>query len=503
MEMIPMGALLRHHAERHGNRPALVDDRESVTWDELDRRANRWARAFQAMGVRQDDFVTIALPNGIELCVVAFAAWKLGATPHVINRNLPNAELRPIVNLAQPRLIIGLEEARVPGHRAVPADFLPQGVSDDPLPVAVAKYWKAMTSGGSTGRPKLIVDHNPSLADPQAPILEMRMDRTILNPGPLHHNAPFLITHSGLFAGNQVVVMTKFDAFEALRLMELHQVDWVMLVPTMMNRIWRLPEAQRNAIDLSHLRVVTHMASACAPWLKQAWIDWLGPERVFELYGGTERQGRTWITGTEWLSHKGSVGRVASGCRMKIVDEAGRELPTGQIGEIVLLPDGGQGSTYHYIGAEPKVLPGGWESLGDLGWMDEDGYLYLADRRTDMIVSGGINVYPAEVEAALAAHPDVLDAVVVGLPHDDMGHIIHAIIQPRTRPADLSDTESIRKFLAERIAKYKIPRSFEFIDEALRDDSGKVRRSQLRDERLSACKLTSREWNQKRDNSES
>jgi bile acid-coenzyme A ligase len=436
------------------------------------------------MGVRRDDFVTVALPNGIEFYETSFAVWKLGATPNVISSKLPDQELRAIVDLARPRLVVGLDPARVPGYSAVPAGFEPSDAPDKPFPSETARHWKAMTSGGSTGRPKLIVDHMPSLVDPEAPVLEMRMDRTILNPGPLYHNAPFLMTHAGMFAGNQIVVMSRFDASEALRLLQEHRVDWVMMVPTMMSRIWHLSVEERTGTDLSNLRAIVHMASSCPVWLKQAWIDWLGPERIFELYGGTERQGKTWITGREWLCHKGSVGRVAPGFRLKIVDDAGHELAPGQLGEIYMLPDAGPGSTYHYIGADPKILPGGWESLGDLGWLDADGYLYIADRRTDLIISGGANVYPAEVEAALAAHPGVADAVVIGIPDEDMGTVVHAIVQLKFHDGNRPNGGQIQEFLAERIAKYKVPRTVEFIDTPLRDDSGKVRRSQLRNERL-------------------
>ena len=309
-----------------------------------------------------------------------------------------------------------------------------------------------------------------------------RVDDVLLNPGPLYHNAPFGSMHAGLFTGAHVVEMGRFDAGEALRLIGRHRVQWVNFVPTMMARMWKLPIEERLAADMSSLRVVFHMASSCPIWLKAAWIDWIGPDPLFELYGGTERQGMTIISGREWLEHKGSVGKVQPGAAMRVLDPDGNDCAPGQIGEVFFRPDAGRGATYHYVGAEAKAA-GEWESLGDLGHMDEDGYLYLADRRTDLILSGGANIYPAEVEAAIDAHPDVLTSAVVGLPDDDLGQRVHAIVQ-RREGCELTSS-ALLAHLDGRLVRYKIPRSLEFSATPLRDDAGKVRRSALREERIS------------------
>ncbi|GAA4414401.1 AMP-binding protein [Quisquiliibacterium transsilvanicum] len=480
---IPMGLLPAHHAQAGPDRPAVTMGEDSLSWSQLEARANQRARAYQSLGVRAGDFVTIALPNGFEFYETAFAIWKLGATPNVVSSKLPRAELDAILELVRPSLLVAdLPEAPAgitmyakdsQAHLSHPAD---------PVRVQVAAHWKAMTSGGSTGRPKVIVDHNPAAWDPTAGALLQQPGNTVLNPGPLYHNAPFSVMHAALFVGGHVVEMGRFDPLRALELIERHRVEWVNLVPTMMNRIWRLPEDQRKAFDLSSLRTVFHMASACPPWLKERWIEWLGPERIWELYGGTERQGSTVIGGAEWLTHRGSVGRVQPGSRMQVMNEAGEPCAPGEVGEVFFLPDLGAGATYHYVGADPK-RQGEWESIGDLGYLDEEGYLYLVDRRTDMIVSGGANVYPAEVEAALDAHPGIASSAVIGLPDDDLGQRVHAIVQasPTTGAPDL---EELRSFLAERLVRYKIPRSFEIVEEPLRDDAGKTRRSALREVRL-------------------
>ncbi|MFN3912925.1 AMP-binding protein, partial [Hyphomonas sp.] len=212
-------------------------------------------------------------------------------------------------------------------------------------------------------------------------------------------------------------------------------------------------------------------------------IDWLGPEVIWELYGGTEGQGSTTIQGTEWLTHKGSVGRPVETCEMKIVDEAGATLPPGDVGEVFIRPLAGAGTTYRYIGAEAKAIDGGWESLGDMGWMDADGYLYLTDRLSDMILVGGANIYPAEVEAAIDAFPGVRSSAVIGLPDEDMGARLYAVVD---RPEGPADPEAMEAHLAERLVRYKIPKGFEYVAEPVRDDAGKVRRKALREARLAA-----------------
>ena len=429
------------------------------------------------------------LPNGLEFYETVFAVWKLGACPVGVSAQLPEAELRQIIELADPRVVVGADTALSLGTATLPAGSAPgAGCSADPLPPAVSPHWKIMASGGSTGRPKLIVDGHPGLFDPEATLFGQPVGGTMLNPGPLYHNAPFIMTARALFNGGHIVEMGRFDPLRALALIEQHRIDWVNFVPTMMHRIWRLPAAQREAFDLSSLRVVFHMASPCPPWLKEAWIGWLGASRIFELYGGTEAQGITIIDGEEWLGHRGSVGKVQPGSRLRILNDAGEDCAVGEIGEIYFLPDGGRGSSYAYIGATARAS-GEWESIGDLGHLDAEGYLYLAERRTDLVISGGANIFPAEVEAAINEHPDVLSSITIGLPDPDLGQKLHAIVQVAEDARKRVDGEALRSFLATRLARYKIPRSFEFTGEPLRDEAGKARRSALRDDRAAAGRL--------------
>jgi bile acid-coenzyme A ligase len=388
-----------------------------------------------------------------------------------------------VLDILKPSLVVGGQpDWNAPN--SLPADFVPEGFSDQPLANPVARYWKAMTSGGSTGRPKVILDHMPAVHDTAvASALGIPQNGSLLNPGPLYHNAPFIATHVALFSGSRVTGLVKFDAGETLRLIEANGVQWVNFVPTMMHRIWALPDQVRNGYDLSSLQIVFHMAAPMPPWLKEKWIAWLGPERIYELYGGTERQGATIISGVEWLAHKGSVGKIGDTSRLKIIGEDGNEVATGETGEIYFLPNDGAGSTYHYLGAEPKRRSDGWESLGDIGRLDADGYLYLGDRLADMILRGGANIYPAEVEAAVSAHPLVRSCVVVGLPDPEFGQRVHAILELDQATAAQAVADGMATFLADQLSRYKHPESFEIVSVGLRDDSGKVRRTLLRDER--------------------
>jgi bile acid-coenzyme A ligase len=475
----PLGVAFDQMAEAEPDAPAITFRGRTYTRAELARRANQLARRLQSLGVQAGDMVTIALPNGPEFYQASLAAWKLGALPQPVSSRLPARELAALIEVADPAVLVGLEP---PGRSRpwIAGDEPLDDLDDSPLPPVISPSWKAMTSGGSTGRPKLILATTPAVLEQviaAGPMLRIGEGETFLCTGPLYHNGPFLFSLIALFQGGHVVVMERFDASRCLELVEQYRVTYIYLVPTMMSRILRLPEEERLARDVSSVRTAFHLAAPCPPHVKHAWIDWLGADVIAELYAGTEAQAVTVIDGTEWLAHPGSVGRVLTG-EMRVTDAAGEVLPAGAVGEIWMRPPPDR-LTYRYVGAE-AVARDGWESLGDVGWFDADGYLYLADRLTDMILVGGANVYPAEVEAALDEHPAVLSSCVIGLPDEDYGNVVHAIVETRT---DISDDE-LRAHLAERLVGYKLPRTFERSLEPLRDDAGKMRRSGLRAARL-------------------
>ena len=483
MGIISFNQRLRNLADAAPDRPAVTCAGQTVTRRELQTAGENLAAHLHAHGVREGDMVTIAVPNSIDWFIAYVAAWRLGAIPQPISWRLPQREFDAIMELADPSAVVGVPEGSIDGRCCVPLGFRAPQVDASHVPEAISPAWKAPTSGGSTGRPKLIVSGDPAALDDDAPPpLLLGNDGCLVMPGPLYHNGPGVWSCQSLLAGNHVVLLARFDAEATLAAIEQHEGTVLYVVPTMMKRIWRLPDHVREGFDLSSLRVVWHLAEPCPEWLKQVWIDWLGAERIFELYAGTEAQTATVITGPDWLAHRGSVGRAQPGTVL-ITDDDGNELPAGEMGEVWLRPAERTTPTYRYLGAEARTREGGWESLGDHGYLDSEGYLYLGDRAADMILSGGANIYPAEIEAALQEHAGIHSCAVIGLPDEDKGNVVHAIIE--ADPATIDEAE-LKAFLAERLVVYKLPRTFEYVDEPLRDDAGKVRRTALRQARIDA-----------------
>jgi bile acid-coenzyme A ligase len=302
--------------------------------------------------------------------------------------------------------------------------------------------------------------------------------------GPLYHTGPFGTTVSGVMSTGRVVVMETFDAARALDLIERHRVNAVWAVPAQMQRMARVEGVERH--DLSSIESLYHSGAVCPPWLKRAWIDLVGADHVYEGFGSTEAVGMLVIRGDEWLQHPGSVGRPDN-TDVRICDEAGADVPTGSVGEIFMrwrsgaplgLPD-----SYTYWGSpRAKATPDGFVSVGDLGRFDGDGYLYIADRRVDMIVTGGVNVYPAEIEVVLSEHPAVKDVAVVGVPDTDWGRRVHAILEVGEDVARQELVQELDQHCRARLARPKVPKTYEF-SELPRNDAGKIRRSVLVEER--------------------
>ncbi len=475
----PISTQVSRLAASAPDEPAITCDGRTITRGELDSSTNRLARAYAELGVGQGDYVTIVMPNSIEWVQAVLACWKLGATPQPLSARLPDAELAALRQLHPPALLVGRADP-TGKTRSVAGDFTPDpAISDAPLPEVVSPVWKSMASGGSTGRPKLIEAGGDSRFPPAAgyPLGAQDGDVNLISV-PLSHNTGFTTFAIGLVQGHHLVLMPRFEPREFLRLVTEHGVTFLATVPTIMQRLLPVYRAEPDAYDLSSIRRLWHLASACPPAIKQAWIDLLGAEKIWELYGGTELQALTFISGDQWLTHPGSVGVVVAG-EMKVLDDEGNECPPGVSGEIYMRRSPGTPPTYRYIGAEAKNRDG-WDSLGDLGYFDADGFLYLNDRRVDMFTVGGRNVYPAEIESALSAHPNILSCLVVGVPDDDLGQVPHAIVQAE----GLVEAEVVA-FLAENIAGYKLPRTVEFSETPLRDDAGKARRSAVRDEVIS------------------
>lgn len=490
-QSLSYGRRLTLLAQQHPAKIAIIlvttsGEEQAITWRELDDRSNQLARLLAERGVDERSLVAVALPNSLEHYVATFAAWKLGALVLPLRAALPPYERDHFLEAARPTIVIG-DWPGIASPLVTPDDLAGSLLySAAPLPDRVPQPGFAIGSGGSTGRPKIIVNPAPMARVPGDPdsfpyLLGLRAGQVQLVPGPLYHTLGFSWGHLGLFEDHLLVVMQRWDAARVLDLIERRRINFIAMVPSMMQRITKVHDWQSR--DFSSLQAIYHAGGMCPHWLKHAWIGLLGAENVYEAFGSTELIGHTLVRGDEWLARPGTVGRPHHS-EVRILDPDGRELPPGEVGEIFMRnADGDPG--HYYLGAPPvKTTPDGFATVGDLGWLDAEGYLFPADRRVDMIISGGANVYPAEVEAALTNFPGLVDVVVIGVPDEDWGRRVHAIIQPRD-PAHPPSIAALDAHVRQRLAAYKLPKTYEFITALPRDDSGKIRRSSLVAERES------------------
>jgi bile acid-coenzyme A ligase len=476
-------------AHEHPEKPAVIflpidGDERTLTWAQLDRQSNQYARLLADRGVREGTTVVIGLWNSPEHILLTTAAWKLGALMLPLRAILPKPERDGILNLAEPSLVCA--DWDDVGYPTMRTDEMVRFAeyNDAPLEWDPPHPGKAIASGGSTGRSKIIVDRtaNPTIYGRRASRLGAMPGQVQLICAPLYHNSPFLSSFGGLADDHTLVVMEKFDAERAVGAIERHRVNYAYMPPIIMRRIMMLPGVRER--DFSSIQAIQSSAAPCPIWLKQAWIELIGAEKVHEVYGSSEGVGATMIRGDEWLEHQGSVGLPVN-CELRILDEDGNEMPAGEVGEIFMRTLNEGGPTFSYVGdAKIRATPDGFVSIGDLGSVDADGYLYIADRRTDMIVSGGANVYPAEVEAALHDHPAIGDLAVIGVPDDDWGKRVHAVIEPvdPDNPPSVADLDA---YVRDRLTSYKVPKTYEFVVTLPRNEAGKIRRSSLADERVS------------------
>lgn len=453
-----------------------------MTWREYDQWSSAFARLLSDRGVDESSLVVIGLPNGWEHYVATAAIWKLGACTLAVNANAPEAERGRLLNLAKPGAVIAdwLDCGAISSRELLAAR---DRFETSSLPDQIAHPARAVASGGSTGHPKIIrlsesMEGVPGDLGLFGEIGGMAPDQTQLVVGPLYHNMPQIWSHMGLFHGHTIVVMERFDANLAVELIERHRINFAAMVPTHMLRIAKLPDIGER--DLSSIQAILHAGAACPEWVKRAWIKLIGAEKVYEAFGATEAVGICAIRGDEWLRHPGSVGRPVD-CELRIIGDAGNECAPGEVGEIYTRPFWNV-SSFEYIGAQSaRTTQDGFVSMGDLGWVDEEGYLFIADRRVDMIVSGGVNVYPAEVESALSEHPLVADCVVIGLPDHDLGRRVHALIEPV--PGAEIGVEEIQNHCRKRLSRSKVPRTVELVARLPRNDAGKIQRTTLTRER--------------------
>ncbi|GAA2445975.1 AMP-binding protein [Actinomadura vinacea] len=447
---------------------------EVVTYSRLDSRSGRLAGELAERGVGHGDRVGLGLRNSPQFVISVFATWKVGAVPVPVRWDVPEWELERLRDVIDPRVYLGPDDLAWIDATA--------GREPPELPDVVSPHLQGICSSGSTGTPKIILSSlpalfNPTFSTPMAEAWRMRVPRpqTILVLAPMYHVNAFA-TLNNLLAGDRLVVMEKFDAALALELIERHRVTTFTATPTMLQRMADVPGVDGR--DLSSLVFIQQGAAPMPPSLVHRWAKLIGPERIIMAYGMTEALGVTALRGDEWMDHQGSVGRGLRGTEVRILDPDGRELPPGEIGEIFLRCPSYGGSTY--LGEAPRLpeTPDGFAAVGDMGHVDADGYLYLADRRVDMIITGGANVFPAEVEAALIDHPKIADIVVIGLRDPEWGRRVHAVIEPAD-PAAPPAVQEVIAYAKTRLAPYKVPKTIEFVDAVPRSAATKVNRGRL------------------------
>ncbi|WP_205699450.1 acyl-CoA synthetase [Conexibacter sp. SYSU D00693] len=486
---------------------------ESVSHDALDRRSNRLAHLLRSRGLQTGDGIAILMENHPRFLEVAWAAQRTGLYYTAISTRLRPAEVAYVLADCAARALVTtprMAEVAVPAAAQAPAletrlvcgpaadgfeayDVAVAGRPEHPVDDE-AQGIDLLYSAGTTGRPKGVRFPLPD-APPGSPTAFDRLvgplygvhgSSVYLSAAPLYHAAPFRFSMSALRCGAAVVVLDRFDAEEFLRAVERHRVTHTQVVPTMLVRLLALDPSVRARYDLRSLRCVVHAGAPCPPAVKEAAIEWLGPI-VHEYYAGTERNGFVAATSEDWLHRPGTVGRAVIG-RVHIVDEAGRDLPAGEVGKVFF--EGG--NAFEYLNAPEQTAasrhPSGWTTMGDMGHLDEDGYLYLADRQAHVIITGGVNVYPKEVEDLLAEHPHVDDAAVVGISHPEMGEEVKAVVQPTDMALAGSWLEAeLIAFCRQRMASYKCPRSVEFVRRMPREDTGKLRKHLLLEDRRASA----------------
>lgn len=500
------------HAENIPDAPAHIMGRsgEVVTWGELDERSNRLTQLIWDVGLRRGDHVALFMENNPRYFEVYWAAIRSGLYLTTVNRYLSAAEAAFIIDDCGAQVLVTSAAlgdtaeallAQIPGCATrLMVDGTRQGY--DAYEEAIAgfpnrpldKPWRGETmlySSGTTGKPKGIVrpladatvDDEHVLPRLFGGLFGMNGDSIYLSPAPLYHSAPLGFTASLQSMGGTVVVMEQFDVLESLRCIEAYRITHSQWVPTMFTRMLKAPEADRARYDLSSHQVAIHAAAPCPPRVKRDMIDWWGPI-LLEYYGGTELNGLTFINSEDWLAHEGSVGKPVMGS-LRICDDEGNEVAAGEDGLIYFEREQ---VSFRYHNDEEQTRSSqhpaheNWSTLNDVGHVDEEGYLYLTDRKSFMIISGGVNIYPVEIENLLMGYPQVIDVAVIGVPNEEFGEEVKAVVQlVEGELGSPALEQQLLEFCREHLAHYKCPRSVDFEDELPRLPTGKLYKRRLRD----------------------
>lgn len=500
------------YAETTPNKPAYImaDSGETVTYLQLEQRSNKIAHLFRKMGLQPKDHVALLMENHIRFFEIIWGALRSGIIITPMSTHLIEDEVAYIINNCEAKLFIttnkfaelskGLkskapnvehclmvdgEQEGFPSFDAAIAS-LPMTRIEDETQGATMLY-----SSGTTGLPKGVYTppHHDSI-DEINPVLDSIGKNfkfgphvNYLSPAPLYHAAPMAYNTVNMLFGGTSIIMSKFDPIKSLALIEKYKANYSQWVPIMFVRMLKLPKVAIEQYDVSSMLLALHAAAPCPIEVKEKMIDWWGPV-LFEYYGASEGHGLTAITSEEWLTHKGSVGKAFMG-ELSILDDEGQPVPTGEIGNVYF--KGGNVFTYHNEDAktEKAYTKDGRSTVGDVGYVDEEGYLYLTDRKNFTIISGGINIYPQEIENQLINHPKVADVAVFGIPHEEFGQQVKAVVQPKNwEEASPALEAELLQFCKEKLAKIKVPKSIDFDKELPRKDNGKLYKRRLVDRYL-------------------
>lgn len=497
-----------------GNYPAdrtayvMASSGLTVTFGELEKESNQIAHLFRQLGLQRGDNIAICLENHPAFFKICWGAQRSGLYFTAISYRLQPEEVEYIVNDCGAKAMItssmltdtfnGFKDSLINNPTCYMLDGVVEGAEAfesayqgmPTLQLEDQSYGQSLLySSGTTGRPKGV--QKPMIEVPWGesdPVYQARTDRygfdeetRYLSPAPLYHAAPLGFTLNVLRYGGMCVVMENYDSEQALMLIEKFRITHSQWVPTMFVRMLKLEESVSRQFDLSSHKVAIHAAAPCPVTVKEQMIEWWGPI-INEYYAGTEGNGSTTITSEEWLNHKGSVGRASGDCQLHIVDDDGQPVSEGEMGGVYF--EGG--GKFEYLHDEEKTNSSrsreGWSTLGDIGYMDDEGYLYLTDRKSFMIISGGVNIYPQEAENALISHPAVMDVAVFGVPNTEFGEEVKAVVQPM----DMNDAgpeleAQLIAYARENISHIKCPRTVDFLEALPRHPTGKLYKRLLKD----------------------
>ncbi len=489
----------------------VTPDETLISRGELAAASNRLARGLRAQGLETGDVVAVVLENGRQFIETYLACFQTGLYLVPINHHLAGPEIAYIVDnseakvfIASPRFADAVQgaakEIQVPEEKRFATGTLPgfrpvgeltEGISDAPLEDEIRTAGAVMNyTSGTTGKPK-------GVRRPLAPMdpdligglftgfhqmfgVTPENDNVHICGSPLYHTAVLMFAGSSLHLGHTMVLMDKWKPEEMLRLIDKYKVTTSHMVPTQFNRLLQLPKEVRDKYDCSSTRTMVHAAAPCPIPIKHQMLEWWG-DSIWEYYAATEGGG-TIAPPDEWLKKPGTVGKAWTNAEIKIFDEDGNEMPTGEAGTVYMLRGQADFEYYKDKDKTDKARLGNYFTVGDIGYLDEDGYLFLNDRKNDMIISGGVNIYPAEIESTVITHPKVGDVAVFGIPHDDWGEEVKAVIEPIEGVAPGAElTDEILDWARDKLAKYKTPRSIDYIEEMPRDPNGKLYKRKLRD----------------------